>query len=101
MRRRDFITLLGGATVAWPVAARAQQPAMPVVGYLSGTSMTGESGFQQGLKETGLLANLGGNYRVRVVDVSYRAIFSRKTIAPWSSRPIKCRVFLPVSMPMV
>ena len=30
-----------------------------------------------------------------------RAIFSRKTIAPWSSRPIKCRVFLPVSMPMV
>jgi hypothetical protein len=54
MGRRDFITLLGGAAAAWPIAARAQQ-AMPGIGYVSGASMTGEAGFQVGLKETGLI----------------------------------------------
>ena len=94
MRRRDFITLLGSGAATWPLSARAQQPTMPIVGFVSArsanTAVREVAAFRKGFNETGYVEGAGwiclfGHFQIHPI----REVQSGATPSAWGLPPSK------------
>ena len=86
MRRRDFITLVGGMTAAWPLAARAQQAAMPVIGFLRSTSLADATHLMTAFRQGRAEVSAGNRQRCAVG----KHASSRDQLPFWSPLHISC-----------
>jgi putative ABC transport system substrate-binding protein len=93
VKRRDFIALVGGAAVAWPLTVRAQQPAMPVIGFLSSISLEGAEAFRRGLSESGYLEGRNVSIQYRQADGNY------DRLSEFAAELVSLRVSLIVASP--
>ena len=83
MKGREFITVIGGAAVAWPLAARAQQPVMPIIGFLSGRSPKSDGhlveAFRQGLNDVGYVDGQNVAIKYRWADGQFERLLELAT----------------------